>query len=98
VADIATAWLRDAAGLQEPWVIFVSFVTPHYPLVAPKEFFDLYPVDQMPDPKCGPASGYQPHPWFADLLSGGAPSPQAQRVAFARLSGPDQLDGCPGRP
>jgi hypothetical protein len=52
VADIATAWLRDAAGLQEPWVIFVSFVTPHYPLVAPKEFFDLYPVDQMPDPKC----------------------------------------------
>ena len=50
VADIAAQWLRDVAGFQKPWVLFVSFVTPHYPLVAPKEFFDLYPVEQMPDP------------------------------------------------
>jgi hypothetical protein len=41
VADIATKWLHDAASSQEPWTLFVSFVTPHYPLVAPKEFFDL---------------------------------------------------------
>jgi choline-sulfatase len=87
VADIATQWLRDAAEAQKPWVFFVSFVTPHYPLVAPKEFFDLYPVDQMPDPKYGPGSGYQPHPWLADLLSGGAPSPQDQRVAMAAYLG-----------
>jgi len=87
VADIATQWLRDAAGSQKPWVFFVSFVTPHYPLVAPKEFFDLYPVDQMPDPKYGPGSGYQPHPWLADLLAGGAPSPQDQRVAMAAYLG-----------
>ena len=87
VADIATQWLRDAAGAQKPWVFFVSFVTPHYPLVAPKEFFDLYPVDQMPDPKYGPGSGYQPHPWLADLLAGGAPSPQDQRVAMAAYLG-----------
>lgn len=87
VADIATQWLHDAAGSQKPWVLFVSFVTPHYPLVAPKEFFDLYPVEQMPDPKYGPGSGYQPHPWLADLLGGGAPSPQDQRKALAAYLG-----------
>jgi choline-sulfatase len=91
VADIATRWLRDAgsdkASSQKPWVLFVSFVTPHYPLVAPKEFFDLYPVEQMPDPTYGPDSGYQPHPWLADLLAGGAPNPQDQRKALAAYLG-----------
>jgi len=90
VADVAAQWLRDAGSqkpLQKPWVFFVSFVTPHYPLVAPKEFFDLYPVDQMPDPKYGPGSGYVPHPWLADLLAGGAPSPQDQRRALAAYLG-----------
>ena len=102
VADIAVQWLRDAAGSSKPnsskpnsskpdsskpWVLFVSFVTPHYPLVAPKEFFDLYPVDQMPDPTYGPGSGYQPHPWLADLLAGGAPDPQDQRKALAAYLG-----------
>src|SRR5581483_3383255 len=87
VADIAAQWLRDAAASDKPWVLFVSFVTPHYPLVAPKEFFDLYPVEQMPDPKYGPSSSYQAHPWLADLLAGGAPSPQNQRKAIAAYLG-----------
>ena len=87
VADIAVQWLRDEAAEKSPWVLFVSFVTPHYPLVAPKEFFDLYPVDQMPDAKFGPGSGYQPHPWLADLLAGGAPSQHDQRRAFAAYLG-----------
>jgi choline-sulfatase len=87
VADIAVQWLRDAAEAQKPWVLFVSFVTPHYPLVAPKEFFDLYPVDAMPDPTHGPGSSYQPHPWLADLLAGGAPSPRDQRRALAAYLG-----------
>lgn len=87
VADIATRWLHDAASTDKPWVLFVSFVTPHYPLVAPKEFFDLYPIDEMPDPTYGPGSGYQPHPWLADLLAGGAPNPQDQRRALAAYLG-----------
>ena len=87
VADIASQWLRDAANTDKPWVLFVSFVTPHYPLVAPKEFFDLYPIDKMPDPLYGPGSGYQPHPWLADLLSGGAPNPEDQRRALAAYLG-----------
>ena len=89
VADIAVKWLRDAgqARSRKPWVLFVSFVTPHFPLVAPKEFFDLYPVDKMPDPTYGCGTGYQPHPWLADLRAGAAPSPQDQRRALAAYLG-----------
>lgn len=87
VADIAVQWLQDAAGAQRPWVLFVSFATPHYPLVAPKEFFDLYPIERMPDPKYGFGSGYQPHPWLAELVAAGAPEPLAQRKALAAYLG-----------
>jgi choline-sulfatase len=41
----------------------------------------------MPDPTYGPGSGYRPHPWLADLLSGGAPNPQDQRRALAAYLG-----------
>ena len=60
VADIATQWLRDAANSDKPWTLFVSFVTPHYPLIAPKEYCDLYPVEEMPDAKFGPAPNATP--------------------------------------
>ena len=44
VRDAACDWLGDAAGRggDKPWVLFVSFVSPHYPLIAPQPFFDLY--------------------------------------------------------
>lgn len=87
VADIAAQWLRDAAGSEEPWTLFVSFVTPHYPLIAPREFFDLYPVDAMPDAKFGEGSGFKPHPWLADLLAGGQMSREEQRTAYAAYLG-----------
>src|SRR5262245_14592179 len=87
VADIAVQWLREAAGATRPWVLFVSLVTPHFPLIAPKEFFDLYPVEAMPDPTYGPGTGYAPPPWLADLLAGSAPSPIDQRRALAAYLG-----------
>ena len=40
----ACRWLRrkSSAGAKAPWSLFVSFVSPHYPLTAPQPFFDLY--------------------------------------------------------
>ena len=34
----ALAFLRDPVRREKPWVLNVSFVTPHFPLVAPQRF------------------------------------------------------------
>ncbi len=68
ITDAAVRWLEDAAARQhdKPWVLFVSWVCPHFPLTAPQRFFDLYPPDEMPLPKLY-AKGERPaHPFVRD--------------------------------
>lgn len=38
----AEQWLADPARRSKPWAAFVSYVSPHYPLIAPPEFYNLY--------------------------------------------------------
>ncbi|MEM7238243.1 MAG: sulfatase-like hydrolase/transferase [Pseudomonadota bacterium] len=45
ITEATQAWL--ARSDDEPWTAFVSLVSPHYPLTAPKEFFELYDPDEM---------------------------------------------------
>jgi choline-sulfatase len=67
VADLAVDWLKSkGTSLTPPWCLYVGFVAPHFPLVAPQEFFDLYPPDAMPEPKLLPRNGYRLHPWLQD--------------------------------
>jgi len=45
-------FLREEANdFEKPWAIFVSLVTPHFPLIAPQEFYDMYPLDTVEFPK-----------------------------------------------
>jgi choline-sulfatase len=55
IAEAARGWLQHRAANPpaRPWLLFVGFVLPHFPLVAPPEFFDLYPLDQVPLPRFG---------------------------------------------
>jgi choline-sulfatase len=50
----ARDWLRRApekgGGGDKPWALFVSFISPHYPLTAPQPFFDLYDGVELPAP------------------------------------------------
>ena len=42
VAEAARTWITDATGKEtKPWVLFVSFVMPHFPLVVPQEYYQL---------------------------------------------------------
>lgn len=67
VADLAIEWLRGkGTSLTQPWCLYVGFVAPHFPLVAPQQFFDLYPPDSMPEPKLLPRNGHRLHPWLQD--------------------------------
>jgi choline-sulfatase len=53
IARNACDWLRARGSERpdKPWVLFVSFVRPHFPLVAPEEFYNLYRPEDMPWPK-----------------------------------------------
>lgn len=58
-------WLdRTAPTLSEPWVLFVSFVCPHFPLIAPEEFASLYDPDTIDLPKASKPEEWPDHPWF----------------------------------
>ncbi len=52
IRDAAIAWLKTRAAAQsKPWCLFVSFVKPHFPLIAPPEFFALYPPERLAMPR-----------------------------------------------
>ncbi len=64
IRDAAVKWLEDAAKSppDKPWCLFLSFVCPHFPLVAPQEFFDLYKLDDLPLPQLRGAGEFPDHP------------------------------------
>jgi len=65
IADAAVDWLRDVAPtLPQPWVLYVGFVAPHFPLIAPDEFYDLYDPETLPLPKACRPEDWPDHPWI----------------------------------
>lgn len=43
ITAAAIDWLhRHRRSEGKPWVLFVSYICPHFPLLAPPQFFDLY--------------------------------------------------------
>ncbi len=42
ITGAAENWLDAQKGREKPWAAFVSLVSPHYPLTAPQEFYDMY--------------------------------------------------------
>lgn len=63
VTDRAVTWLKDRENESQPWCLYVGLVAPHFPLVVPQEFFDLYPCDALPAVKLNPKDGYKRHSW-----------------------------------
>lgn len=59
----AIEWLRKHGGHSgKPWVLFVSYVSPHPPFTVPQRIYDLYPEAEMPLPR-GFRAGERPtHP------------------------------------
>ncbi len=69
IRDAAIDWLEAVAATppREPWMLFVSFVCPHFPLRAPEEFFDLYPLDRVPLPRLRAPQEFPDHPVLRKL-------------------------------
>lgn len=68
IATEAEDWIAQAASEKQerPWVLFIGFVAPHFPLTVPRDILDLYPPDKMPYPRLHPKHGHARHPWLED--------------------------------
>lgn len=47
IAAAAEEWIAARAAQDTPWSAFVSFVSPHFPLMAPDAFYELYDPAQL---------------------------------------------------
>jgi choline-sulfatase len=90
VAECAQRWLEARAqeSGQPPWLLFVGFVAPHFPLVVPQTWLDGIDIDALPLARQHPSRGYRRHPWVqrhADLSDADAElgSDARRRLALA---------------
>jgi len=69
VAEETAKWLKSGAARDhgKPWALYVGFVAPHFPLIAPPEFYDMYPEDKVPWPDMYEKADRPEHP-FIDAM------------------------------
>ena len=78
--DNAIRWLRAHADDEQPWALFLSFVTPHPPWFAPPEGYALYPHEQISMPPQWQAEDWPRHPayeYMRRFFSSEQPFPEA---------------------
>ena len=75
ITAAAQIFLRGKAGSapkqprDKPWVVFVSLVTPHFPLIAPPEHFYRYPPEIVGLPKLYAPQDRPTHPAIVDYAT-----------------------------
>jgi choline-sulfatase len=69
ITAAAVDWLkaRAAARGAKPWVLFVSLVCPHFPLIARPEWYDLYPEAEIRWPALYAPEERPNHPYVAAI-------------------------------
>jgi choline-sulfatase len=69
IAAATATWLTEEAPKyrEKPWALYVGFVSPHFPLIAPPEFYDLYPENEVPWPDMYEPERRPRHP-FTDMM------------------------------
>ncbi len=58
----ALAYLHDPARRDGPWALNVSFIAPHFPLIAPPEYWAMYPPEDVDMPTIPPDHLAAQHP------------------------------------
>jgi len=66
----AKAWLQARAEADEPpWALFLSYVCPHPPYIAPPEYFELYDPDSLTLPPEPAGSAHPALAWMRQFFS-----------------------------
>lgn len=91
IAARAQIWLREEAvkHVDKPWVLFVSFVAPHFPLTAPPDHYYRYADQKLPMPKLHGRPDERAHPYvrgYASCIDYGAYFEDDQHVQRALAS------------
>ncbi|MFQ5546554.1 MAG: sulfatase-like hydrolase/transferase [Acidiferrobacterales bacterium] len=70
ITTAACKWIGRSANQErsKPWALFVSFASPHYPLIAPQPFFDLYRHCEIREPFANSKSQCSQHPILREML------------------------------
>ena len=69
VEERALDYLRDPARKEGPWALNVSFIAPHFPLIVPERFYDLYPLDRIDMPEIPSSHLENQHPVYKRMRS-----------------------------
>ena len=80
VEEAALAYIKAAAGKERPWCLNVGFIAPHFPLVVPRRFWDLYPRDQIDMPEIPEGHLENMHPVYKRM-----------RLMFGLVDFPEEL-------
>ncbi len=88
ICEQACQWLSNSSNTDIPWVLFVSLVSPHYPLRSPNQFFDLYDPDHVDMPFCYHESERPSHPVVRKIMaaSGYDQHFDEQKIRLARAA------------
>ncbi len=64
ITRTACEWLKQSKNRtsDKPWTLFVSWLRPHYPLLCPQEFFNLYPIEKMDQARFLQSTQHPSHP------------------------------------
>ncbi len=67
--NLACGFLRDAAEKpgEQPWLLYCGWVNPHFPLICPPEYFELYHPDKVLLPATRGEPLAQQHPMIRQL-------------------------------
>lgn len=63
ITDLTCKWLQDV-DQAHPFSLYVGLVAPHFPLIAPEEFYHLYDDIDIPMPKNYAREQRPDHPWL----------------------------------
>jgi iduronate 2-sulfatase len=97
VATETIALLEQYKG--RPFFLAAGFYRPHCPFIAPKKYFDMYPLASIPAPPLHPeaAAGVPEHAWFTNPPHWGLNEQQQREVIQAYYASISFLDAQVGR-
>lgn len=87
LTDHAVDWLRAGRPEDAPWLLRVSYLQPHTPVVVPEPWASRYDDEPWPD-EVGPNAGLSAYERaFAEVAGGAALSPEQLVLAQSRYHG-----------